>query len=336
MVSAVGLGSWSMSGMATPGTSYADSLATIRVCFDLGINHIDTAFCYGRTGEWEKLIRDALGQRRDEMIIATKAGIHWDEHGYPVFDASPVALRRQCELSLKRLNTDHVDLLYLHAPDNKVPIAESAGTLKQLIDEGKTRSAGVSNTTLSQLKMFALECPVVAFQPLYNMLQRNAEYDTIPYCRRQGIAVLSYSPIAKGILAGKFTREHVFSPADERYHHPLYQKHVWARNIETVEKLKAVAVKNECTLVELVTAWIIRKNGTTAAICGAKRPEQIAEFANAVTFILKDEIISEIERILSCHRKCMIGMEKRYYKPSQKSLLAPYLCWRQDLNPRNT
>lgn len=179
-VSEVALGCWPIAGMTTPNTNKSDSIATIRTCFDLGINHLDTAYMYGRDGESERLIAEALGARRNEMLIATKGGFHWGPDGKQVHDASPVALRRECEESLRRLNTDRVELYYLHAPDKNTPLKESAGELQRLKNEGKILSVGVSNLDLAQLVEFAAECPIAAFQPPYNMLQREIEAHTLP------------------------------------------------------------------------------------------------------------------------------------------------------------
>jgi len=195
-----------MAGMTTPGVTEADGIAAIRACFELGVNHLDTAYMYGANGESERLIAKALGNRRAEMIIATKGGFHWGPDGSQVHDASPATLRRECEESLRRLDTDHVELYYLHAPDPKVPLAESAGELKRLKDEGKVLALGVSNVNLEQLKQFAAECPIAAFQPPYNMLQREIESDTLPWCREHGVSVLVYWPLMKGLFPGKSAR----------------------------------------------------------------------------------------------------------------------------------
>ena len=124
-VSEIALGCWPIAGMTSPGTSDADGIATIQECFDLGVNHLDTAYMYGRWGESERLIARALGSRRDEMVIATKGGLHWDADGKQAHDARPDTLRRQCEESLRRLGTDRVELFYLHAPDQNVPLAKA-------------------------------------------------------------------------------------------------------------------------------------------------------------------------------------------------------------------
>ncbi len=156
--------------------------------------------------------RPALGSRRKELVIATKGGIHWSPEGRQVLDARPATLRRECEESLRRLGTDRVELYYLHAPDKNTPIADSAGELKRLLDEGKILAAGASNVTLAQLEEFAAVCPLAAFQPPYNMLLRQIEADTLPWCRRQGMAVMAYWPFMKGLLAGRIARDQVSAP----------------------------------------------------------------------------------------------------------------------------
>src|SRR6476646_4021326 len=157
MVSPVALGCWPIAGVTTLDVNDADSIATIQKCFDVGINHLDTAHVYGPNGESENLIRRALGKRRDEMVIATKCGIHYED-GKMVNDNRPERLRLECEGSLRRLGTDRVELLYLHAPDDKVPITESAGALRDLMNTGKARSIGVSNFTVEQMEEFHAVC----------------------------------------------------------------------------------------------------------------------------------------------------------------------------------
>ena len=297
-VSAVALGCWPIAGMTSPGVNDEDSLATIRACFDLGINHLDTAYCYGASGQSEGLIRRALGDRRDEMVIATKGGLHWDARGRQQHDASPETLRRECEESLARLGTDRVELLYLHAPDDEVPPAESAGELKRLLDEGKTRAVGVSNLSLSQLEAFYAECPVSAFQPPYSMLQRTIEADTLPWCREHGVSVLVYWPLMKGLLAGKLSRDHVFAPTDSRLKYPMFQGDEWLKNQDFLDELRKIAVDAGRTVAQLVINWTISQAGVTSALCGAKRPAQIEETAAGGDWRLTDEQSARIERAL--------------------------------------
>lgn len=298
-VSPVALGCWPISGMTSVGVTEADSLATIAACFDLGINFLDTAFCYGRSGESEQLIRRALGKRRDQMVIATKGGIHWGADGKQVRDARPQTLRRQCEESLRRLGTDRVELLYLHAPDPHVPVAESAGALRELLEEGKTRSVGLSNATVAQLEEFIAVCPLAAHQPHYNMLQREIEVDTLPWCQAHGVSVVVYWPLVKGLLAGKLARDHVFAAGDGRAKYPMFQGDEWQKNQDLVDELREIAADAGRSVAQLAINWTIHRLGITAALCGAKRPNQVRENAGGMGWQLSDAMLARIDAALA-------------------------------------
>lgn len=297
-ISAVSLGSWPIAGLTSPGVTDADSLATIRSCFDLGINHLDTAYMYGRHGESERLIAQALGQRRKEIVLATKVGQHWDASDRQLCDASPAAVRRQCEESLRRLQTDEVELLYLHMPDPRTPIDESALALRRLMEEGKTRSIGVSNVTLAQMKAFAAVCPIVAYQPVYNMLQREIEADTIPWCQEHGVAVIVYWALLKGLLAGKLARDARFEN-DSRRKYPMFQGEEYQKNLDLVDRLRGIAAASGHTVAQLVVNWTIHRPGITSALCGAKRPEQLRETAPSSGWGLSPEQLAQIDAALA-------------------------------------
>ena len=205
-VSPVALGCWPIAGVTTLDTNDADSIATIQKCFDVGINHLDTAYVYGPNGESENLIRRALGSRRDEMVIATKCGIHY-EGSEMVTDGRPERLRPNATNRSAGSAPIASSCSILHAPDENVPIAESAGALRELMDAGKTRSVGVSNFTVEQMEEFSAVCPITAVQMPYNMLQRDIEQRTIPWCRERNIAVMVYWPLMKGLLAGKLAAQ---------------------------------------------------------------------------------------------------------------------------------
>ncbi|MEX2141148.1 MAG: aldo/keto reductase [Pirellulales bacterium] len=294
-VSPISLGGWPIAGMTSADVNDRDSLATIEACFELGINFLDTAYCYGMNGESETLIARALGRKRDKMVIATKGGIHWEPPRTQVIDGRPETLRRECETSLRRLQTDRVELYYLHAPDPKVPIAESAGGIKELIDQGKVRTAGVSNVTLAQLNEFAVVCPLTAYQPPYNMLQREIEADTLPWCIEHRVSVCVYWPLMKGLLAGRIPREHVFPTTDSRHKYPMFQGDEWRKNSDFVEELQAIANDVGRTVAELVLNWTIHRPGVTAALCGAKRPEQIRENARGMGWRLTADQLARID-----------------------------------------
>ena len=313
-VSAIALGCWPISGMTSLDVNDADSLATIRSCFDLGINFLDTAYCYGGDGESERLIAKAIAGRRDEVVIATKGGIHWESESSATVhkpsatgvasyrqarDASPATLKRECEESLRRLRTDRVELLYLHAPDPAVPLAESAGALRELMEEGKTRAVGVSNLKLAELEEFTRVCPIAAYQPPYNMLLRDIEADTLPWCRRHNVAVVVYWPLMKGLLAGKLPRDHVFASGDGRAKYPMFQGQEWQRNQDLLDELRAIAAEVGRTVSQVVLNWTIHQPGITSALCGAKRAWQNEENAGAAGWRLSAEHVARIDSALA-------------------------------------
>lgn len=306
-VSPIALGCWPIAGMTSIDVNETDSLATLRACFDLGVNFLDTAYCYGANGESERLIARAIAGRRDEMVIATKGGISWDENRKQVVDGRPKTLKTQCEESLRRLGTDRVELLYLHAPDPKTPLTESAGALRELMEAGKTRAVGVSNVSLEQLKEFATACPIAAFQPPYNMLQRNIEADRLPWCRDHKVSVFVYWPLVKGLLAGKLRRDHVWAAGDGRAKYPLFHGEEWEKNQDFVDELREIAQDAGRTVSQVVLNWTVHQSGITGALCGAKRADQIRENAGAMGWRLSAEQLSTIDRALERRGTAVTG-----------------------------
>jgi len=301
-VSPVTLGCWPIAGVTTLDVNDADSIATIQKCFDVGINHLDTAHVYGPNGESENLIRRALGNRRDEIVIATKCGIHY-ENGTMLTDNRPERLRWECDESLRRLGTDRIELLYLHAPDDKVPIAESAAALRKLMDEGNTLSIGVSNFNVEQMAEFHAVCPITGVQMPYNMLQRDIEKRTIPWCRERNIAVMIYWPLMKGLLSGKLKRGQALDDRDNRRSYPMYQGDELQKNQDFIDELRKVAASSGHSVAQLVVNWTINQPGITSALCGAKRPAQIEETARAMGWQLTDE---QRARLLEISTKCPV------------------------------
>jgi aryl-alcohol dehydrogenase-like predicted oxidoreductase len=296
-VTPVAMGCWPITGITSIDVNERDSLETLVAALDAGINFFDTAFCYGYLGESEHMIGRALGARRDEIVIATKGGLHWEDRRQGR-DGSPETLKRQCEESLRRLGTDRVELLYLHAPDPKVPIAESAGALKELREAGKTRAVGLSNASLDDLQKFAAVCPLAAYQPHYNMLQREIEAGQLPWCREHGVAVVVYWPLMKGLLAGKLPRDHVFTARDGRGKYPMFQGDEWRKNQDFLDKLRPMAADAGTSVAELVINWTIHQPGITAALCGAKRPTQIRDNAGGMGWRLSDDQLAAIDQAL--------------------------------------
>jgi aryl-alcohol dehydrogenase-like predicted oxidoreductase len=264
----------------------------------LDINFLDTAYCYGPQGESERMIAQVLGDRRDQFVIATKGGVHWDADGHRVLDARPATLRRECEESLRRLNTDRVELLYLHAPDPNTPVAESAGALAELLEQGKARAIGASNLNVEQLDEFQSVCPLAAYQPPYNMLQRQIEADVLPWCQQRQVSVTVYWPLMKGLLAGKLPRNHVFGPGDGRAKYPMFQGQEWQKNQDFVDVLRQIAGECGKTVAQVVVNWTIFRPGVTVALCGAKRAYQIQETAGALGWRLSHDHLRRIDEAL--------------------------------------
>lgn len=301
-VSAVAMGCWPIAGITSINVNEADSRNTIRAAFEAGITHFDTAFCYGYHGESERMLGECLRDVRDCVTIATKAGIQWrcDPAGNAdgmkqVRCGEPQQILTDCDVSLRRLSTDVIDLYYLHAPDPQVPVGRSAEAFERLRNAGKIRAVGLSNATRAQLEEFHRVCRLDAFQPHYNMLQREIEDDgTLAWCRDHEVAVMVYWPLMKGLLAGKLQRDHCFDPRDGRRKYPMFHGEEWERNQDFLDELRALAAELDRTVAEVVINWTIHRVGITSALCGAKRPDQIRESAAAMRWQMTPE---QTERI---------------------------------------
>ena len=289
-VGPLGLGCWPLSGMTRSGITPVAAVATVTAALDAGIMHLDTAYCYGEAGESERAIAQAItGCHRDAVVIASKCGIHWEPGRKQCVDGRPERIRGEVEESLTRLGTDHVDLLYLHAPDPTIPIEASAGALSQLLTEGKTRAVGVSNVSLAQLERFAAACPLSACQLHFNMLQREIETEILPWCRSHDVAMFAYWPLMKGLLAGSMPRDLVFPTTDSRHKYPMFTGEEFQRNLDFVDSLRPVATRLGCELTDLVLAWTAEQAGITCVLFGATSPEQVQSNARALACELDDD-----------------------------------------------
>lgn len=285
-VAPVALGCWPIAGVTTLGATHTDGVDTVRAALEAGVNHFDTAYVYGPSGESDLVLREGLAGRRDEVVIASKVGIHYEAGaaGKPEMtqDARPETLAKECDTLLDRLGVERVDLLYLHSPDPEVPVAESAGALAELQQTGKAAAIGASNCTLPQIQDFAAACPLAAVQLPYNMLQRDIEQESLPWCRQNGVAVMVYWALMKGLLAGRLPKDAELDSRDSRRNYPMYQGEEWEKNQDFVDRLRGVAEEAGVTVAQLVINWTMSQPGITSVLCGAKRPEQIAETAGAL------------------------------------------------------
>lgn len=298
-VTPLAMGCWPITGITSIDVHPDQSEATLAAAFDAGINFFDTAYCYGYEGESERMIAKVLGSRRREIVIATKGGVVWDAEKRQLRDGRPESIRRHCEESLRRLETDCVELYYLHAPDPSIPVAESAGAFRELIEAGKIRAAGLSNATTEQLEAFHAVCPLSAFQPHYNMLQREIERSQLPWCAAHQVSVMVYWPLMKGLLAGKLTRDHQFDPKDGRRKYPMFQGDEWRKNQDFLDQLRPIAAEVGESVAQVVLNWTIQRPGITAALCGAKRPDQIRDNARTLAWRLTAEQIARIDAAIA-------------------------------------
>lgn len=298
-VTPVAMGCWPIAGITSIDVTRENSLATLQAAHQAGINFFDTAYVYGYDGESERLIAEALGPVRDQIVIASKCGLHWDTDRRQARDARPETILRECEESLRRLSTDRIDLYYLHAPDPGVPVAESAGAFRELLRQGKILAAGVSNfQSLDDYAAFHAVCPISAAQPHYNMLQREIELEQLPWCVQHHVSVVAYWPLMKGFLAGKLSRDHVWDPRDGRQKYPVFQGEQWTRTHDFIDRLRPLAAEAGLTVAQLVIAWTIQRPGITAALCGAKRPDQIRETAGAMQAVLTADQLARIQQAI--------------------------------------
>ncbi|MDG2358708.1 MAG: aldo/keto reductase [Planctomycetaceae bacterium] len=297
-ITPVAMGCWPVTGITSVDVTRERSEATIRAAWHAGINFFDTAYMYGYDGESEKMIGDVLHDVRDEIVIATKCGLHWKNKA-SISDATPKRIIAECDESLLRLGTDRVELYYLHTPDPQVPIAESAGAIRELMQAGKVLSAGLSNASVAELTEFNAVCPLSAYQPHYNMLQREIEDSQIPWCIENSVSAMVYWPLMKGLLAGKLPRDHQFHPKDGRQKYPMFQGEEWERNHDFIDRLREIATDTGHSVPDLVINWTIQRSGITAALCGAKRPEQIVETAATLSWQLSQDAVRAIDQAIA-------------------------------------
>lgn len=267
----------------------------VHTAIDNGIDLIDTAYLYG-PGRSEELVGEAVKEsgKRSKLVIATKVSPKFigDEM---INDNSPHFLREEVEKSLKRLDTDYIDLMYLHYPDEDTPKAEAVGALKELKDEGKIRSIGVSNFSLEQLKEANQDGYVDVFQGEYNLLSREAEETLFPYVKENNISFIPFFPLASGLLAGKYNKEMKFD--DLRAGLPHFQEDVFAQNLEKVEQLREIADRKGVEVAHLVLAWYLTSDAIDAIIPGAKRGEQVLNNLKTLDVQLTNEEIQAVSDI---------------------------------------
>jgi aryl-alcohol dehydrogenase-like predicted oxidoreductase len=303
----VGLGTWAIGGghweFGWGPQDDADSIAAIRRALELGINWIDTAAAYG-LGHSEEIVGQAIEGRRDQVIVATKCGLVWDNPstGRIHNRLKKWSVRQEAENSLRRLGVEVIDLYQIHWPIPDKDIEAAWTEIAALIGEGKIRYAGVSNFDVGQIERVQVIHPVASLQPPYNMLERQIEQEVLSYCAANGIGVVAYSPMASGLLTGKYTREKIAALSAEdwrRYRNVHFQEPELSANLELAEKLRDIAGRHNHPLSQLAVAWVLRRPEVTSAIVGARGPGQIEAVAPASDWRLTEAEISEIQALLA-------------------------------------
>jgi len=304
----VTFGAWAIGGLFWGGTDDAEAIKAIQASIDHGVDAIDTAPIYG-CGHSETIVGQAIRGRRDKVKLLTKCGLRWDdttgEYYFKIAAPSGAevvcyknvradSIAHECEQSLRRLRTEAIDLYQIHWPSASASAEETMGALLTLKAQGKIREIGVCNYTGSQIAEAFGCAPVVSDQVKYNLLERDIEKDALPHCRRNGIGVIAYSPMALGLLSGKVTMDRPFPATDIRTNHPWYQPANRKRVLECLEKVRPVADAHGLSLAQLAVAWVIAQPGVTTALVGARNATQAAENAAAADCTLKPDELALI------------------------------------------
>lgn len=299
-VTPVGLGTWAIGGWMWGGTDEAQSIDTIHRAIDKGIGLVDTAPVYG-FGRSEEIVGKALSDgRRDQVALATKVALTWnDDHEKVWRDASASRIEREVEDSLKRLQTDRIDIYQVHWPDPKTPMEETARALEKLYRAGKIRAIGVSNFTPSQMDELQKSVPLHSLQPPYNLFEREIEQDILPYCRENGIGTITYGGLCRGFLTGKMREDTQFTGDDLRKNDPKFQGDRYRQYLNAVAELDAFARERyQKSVLVLALRWLVDQPGVTTALWGARRPEQLDPVDEIDGWSLDKNAMAEIDGIL--------------------------------------
>jgi aryl-alcohol dehydrogenase-like predicted oxidoreductase len=297
--SRIGLGTWAMGGWMWGGTDEQKSIRTIHSAVDRGITLIDTAPVYG-FGRSEEIVGKAiaLAGMRNRVVIATKVGLDWS-NGEPFRNATRARIFAEVEASLKRLRTDVIDIYQVHWPDPMTPISETADAMATLYKQGKIRSIGVSNFSPQQMNEFGLIAPIHTAQPPYNLFERAIEKTVLTHCAWEGIAVLAYGAICRGLLSGRMTPETKFEGDDLRRTDPKFQPPRFAQYLDAVRLLDEFAQKNyDKRVIHLALRWVLDQPGVTSALWGAREPAQLDPVRDVMGWTLDHDALREIDRIV--------------------------------------
>ncbi len=308
--SVVGLGTWAIGGWKWGGTDEQASIDAIKAGLDAGANFVDTAPAYG-LGYSEEIVGKAIAGRRDNVVLATKCGLIWDTNKGTAFVEQydktihrylgKDSIRQEVEQSLKRMQTDYIDLLQTHWQDATTPISETMEGMLELKQEGKIRAIGACNVQVNELKQYLDVGPVDSIQEKYSMIDRGVEDELLPFAKEKGISMLAYSPLALGLLTGKIGPSREFQGDDLRKDSPRFSIENRQRVLAMLEPMKDIADHHGFTIAQLVSAWTLAQPGVTYVLLGVRNKEQAQENANAGDVALTPDEIDTINKIVAEH-----------------------------------
>lgn len=280
-----------------------DSIATIHRAKELGVTFLDTSDVYGPFTN-EELVGRAIKGEREQYTIATKCGIVIEGGGMR-WDGSRAHVRAACEASLKRLGIDCIDLYYLHRVDPNTPVAETFAEMKALVDEGKVKYVGISEAGPEDIRAAHAVCPLTAVQLEWSLWTRDAEVDLVPVCRELGIGIVAYSPLGRGMLTGAFSKPEDIPEGDWRRTTPRFAGDAFAKNLELVNAVKAIAQRKGCTAGQLALAWVHAQGEDVFPIPGTRRIKYLEENVGALGVTLSPEELQELEA--ACPHDKVVG-----------------------------
>ena len=309
-LSALGYGCWGISGPSFwNGTTDQTSIQTIQRAIDAGINLFDVAPVYG-FGHAETTLGKAIKGLRDKILIASKCGLVWDEQNRITRCLKPESIRKEIVESLRRLDTDYIDLYQLHWPDPNVGIEETMNVMLDLKKEGKIRYIGLSNFSADEARNAMKTAEINSMQCLYNMLERNptsyhnipleyrTEREILPFALENGLAFLPYSPLFQGLLTGKFRPENNFSQNDVRSENPKLSTQEFRKYYAVVTQLNSLARETGKPLSQIAINWLVKKKAVTSIIAGAQNIEQLQENLGSFDWEMNDDLYARIEKII--------------------------------------
>jgi aryl-alcohol dehydrogenase-like predicted oxidoreductase len=297
-VSTIGLGCMSLShAYGTP--PEADAAASVLLkALDLGYTHFDTAALYG-FGANEALIGRTLKHRRKEFVLATKGGMFRNAQGQREIDGRPEAIKQHCEESLRRLQTDVIDLYYLHRWDKRLPVEESVGALADLVKEGKINAIGLSEVSAATIRKAHTVHPVTAVQTEYSLWTRNPEVAVIDACRESGVTLVAFSPLGRGFLTGKLRDVSTLPAKDIRLAMPRFQGEHFERNLGLLDGVAAIARERRVTMAQLALAWLLAQGDDVVPIPGTTRLDHLEENAVGADVQLDRKIIERLNELIN-------------------------------------